>query len=368
MIYQAYCFSLKRGFFKFYFTGETLKKVKKYNWLILFKAKVHLSLNEQKELFQYLYLYYKEGSNIYYIIENYKNVINKSKKQLIKRVLALLKKGNGFTDILLSGSLLGSSSRIYLFIAKETGSMETAIREIYEMVSNKIVENKKIFSKAFYPLLLFLLVILLIPIFSAIIVPQISSYYKYYQLKSPFILTLFQPRNLLIANIFILFIGTLSFVLFKQNYSIIARLPLLKNIMNKQFQKSLFIIYLASIKYNLSFDYLIDRYIEAQNSYYESYLLSTLSLLIKQGKSTVETMDSMAVMKKYKPIFSPQIENVKKIVIIEKMLKELNLNEQEYYDRLANLGVLFIMLIVGMLVFMFGYIMLSPLQQIINVI
>ncbi|MDD5455533.1 MAG: type II secretion system F family protein [Candidatus Margulisbacteria bacterium] len=336
--------------------------------MILYIGKAGLSLPEQKDLFQFLYLYYKEGTNAYYILDNYKNVVKKSRKPLIKRVLGLLKKGSSFSDALLSGSLIGSNARLYLFIAKETGNMETAIEDIYEMLSNKIVEHNKMLSKIFYPATLSLLVIILIPVFSTIIIPQISNYYKYYQLKTPLLLVLFYPSNLLIIIFAIFVIGTFGFFMFKRNKAMVMKLPLIKSIMFRHFQKSLFTIYQASIKYHISFDYLIDKYNEVQNNFHESYLFSTLSLLIKQGKGLPEAMESMAILKKYKPIFSQQVENTKKISIIEKMIKELNLNEEEHYDRLANLIVLLIMLVIGGIVFMFGYIMLSPLQQIINVI
>jgi len=366
-IYKTYCFSFRLGFFYLYLTDKEKAKLKRRKIQSLFRIKAKLAETKQKELLQFLQLYYMEGQNLYYLIGSYRKVADRSNLGLIKRIHCLIKAGYSFATILSMNVLFDSQILMNFSMAENSGDISRAISLSEEYIIEKIDRKKQLASKMFYPILLTCSVVGILFFISVTLVPQFKSFFASYDIKEPVILTMLSVDKL------VLFFCSLGLLFLLTNKLKIAtryliKLPVFKYLAALRFQHKFFSLYLNSIRYDIPLDKLIDTYILNDENETDVYYLSTISLQIKQGIQISEALNQPLIMNKYKNLFVMSFDRDKEQTLLKRIIKDNQREQQDHYNRVANISSIITMIFVGVLVFLLGYLMMIPLQNLSNVI
>jgi len=369
VICNVICFSFRLGLFTTYILETEIPKYKKRSIHILFKQAAKLSLKQQMEFFRFLSLYYVEGQNTYYLVQIYAKSILGPKKRLYKKILSLMKQGDSFFEILNNNRMCSADLSMILSLADQIGNLDQVFTNSNEFISDKIKEQNLLRSKIAYPVVLILMVMVLLVFVSTVLVPQFKGFYEIYNVATPILIKLLETRWLFLYGVILLisiFLIKISAKYINKKY--LLKLPFVSKGIKLKFQNMLFRILKYAKVYGVPTNLLLDRMIDVERNDLHKFYLSTLSIQLKQGKEISETLKLPIIEERFQRLLAFAHGQQKESEILEKMIIENKESYEAYYRTIIGIASFLAMLFSGLLVFVIGYLMMSPLQNISNIL
>ncbi|OGI10928.1 MAG: hypothetical protein A2Y40_10485 [Candidatus Margulisbacteria bacterium GWF2_35_9] len=369
MIYRAICFSFRIGLFNTYLLETDIAKYRRKKIYVWQKKRATLSLDHQKDLFRFLNLYYIEGQNLYYMIQVYVKTLTGPKKRLFRKILMLMRHGVSFVDIITNSKMCNSELNMILSLSDKVGNYGQLFNSAYELSSNKISDRHQLTSKLSYPIMLLVMVSSLLVFISLVLIPQFRGFYVSYNIDLPLLIRALEwPYLLAYAAILSVIIVTIGIFGKTVNQNLLLHIPVVSKGIKLRFQNLLFKIISYAIMYRIPINLLIDKVLENEKSMIHKFYLSTISILIKQGKQLSEILDIPIIEKKYQNVLVFAQGQDKQQMIMSKMIIENKEDQEAYYQIIVNITGFLAMIFAGLLVFLIGYLMMSPLQNMSNIL
>ncbi len=371
MIYKVYGFHLKLGFFCLYATEEKLLSLSRRKIYVIGKVLAKLGLAQQKEFIRFLQIYYQKGESLFAVLEKYRTTVSKNKKRLYTTILQQLSKGRSFPDILKTNKILNEDSMLLFNVASLTGDYSKAIEQSSEQLNSLIEAKQKTAKQLAYPVLLSLAVVVVVILFSTAILPQMTSLYQSYNIQIPLIFEVMKPATLLGLTVILGVVAILALWIWRiLSPSLKIKFPIMGSLLKIRFQdKYLYVLYTTQ-KHFIALDKMLDLVLESEKSKTNCYYFSTISNLLKQGKSIEQAINLPIIADKYRVLLR-DYENINKesfLKILEALILENRKDYERYFEVLCRLLYGIVLIVISMFVYAFSYILMQPLSNINQII
>lgn len=366
MIVKVTCFSFKRGVFQVVVSENRLERLKTC-CTVLSRSQVRLPLKEQAAFFEFIQLYFKSNRNLYYLIREYSKICRKKYQDIFRQIAYLLQTGRALSSIFSESSLIHKGLILYFTIAEETG--EDLFGRVQNELKQQVEFRKMLAQKMGYPLFLCGLVFVVGQIFDASMLPQLKQLYQMHELDLPIFLQIFSFRlsSIIVALVVAIIAGAVM-VLTHWFPLLLLSVPIVRGFFLLDFQKQLFMIWLMAIQYNRSIDRLLDIVLSKERMPVRKYLLSTVSYGFKQGKPVKDVMNNACIEQRYKSLFAMEDVSEKMEGLFEVFIDELTSRQKQWWTVFSQSLNIFIIVFISVVVFIIGYLMLSPLTVMIEAI
>lgn len=299
------------------------------------------------------------------MLQVYAKSVSGTRRRLFRKILRLMKGGSSFVDIVIKNCICSSDLNMLLSLADQIGNLGQVFNNLHEYLSDRIREKNQLMSKISYPIILLIMIASLLVFVATVLIPQFKGFYESYNVEIPLIIKLLEMRFLIVyCVVLIVVILVLSIMGKKINKKLLLSVPIVSTGIKLKFQNMLFQIMKYSIIYGVPVNHLIDKVMDTERSVLHKYYLSTISILLKQGNQISEVLDIPIIEQKYQKVLEFAQGKEKEKEILDSMIIENKENNERYYDVLVSVAGFVAMAFAGLIVFLIGYLMMSPLQNI----
>jgi type II secretory pathway component PulF len=359
----------KKGFFLSIVSDSQLNILKNKKSIFFKISKMTLPLAMQKEIFLFLSLYYSEGENVYNLLLKYQQFAEKKIKKVNKFILLSLRKGLGLVDIIKDSDIFEQEVSSFLSVFSLSFSNKDAFVKIVFFLNQKIKNRKEFLKKLTYPAILLFSCIAMLFFVSEQVIPNFMFFFDDSGSEIPIFLKLMTReylwRILSFSGVIILFI---IFIIKMMPVKIKTKISFFNFMYKTKFQLIFWQICLIAIDTGSSLEDLINEYLKKEKNTLISFYLSTILSRLSRGQPFDKAIDIPLIDKKQKVITTLATDNKRKQHLYLRFLEEAEQNNILFQSQVANMVSVFSLFFIALIIFLLGYVMITPLRQISEII
>lgn len=368
MIYKLLYLS-KRGIFFCHASLNQVERLKKKKKIFIKIGKSKFSLKEQLQFFEFLYLYYSEGENVYHLLLKYQQFVDKKIKGICGFILAELRRGKELSQIFKDSQLFSEEVNSIFLISKLVGTSNTMFEKMVLLLKKKLKNQKELLKRSIYPVMLLFSGLLMIGFVSYSIIPNFLFFFQDSGTEIPLLLKLISKENLWRLVLFVIAIGMSLYGIYRVvPVKVKASIPIVNYLYKARFQLLFWQLCLISTESGVSLEQLIGDYLSLEKRGFSRYSFSTVLSRLTRGLPFEQSIDIPLIEKKQRILSAMATDNQRKKQLYENFLLEAEEKNNETQIIIANLVSSLALVFIGILILVLGYVMLIPLRQISEIV